>query len=120
MVSSGNYAQNLRLMKVPDLIIKTRVFEKISVLANPAWPMWEDDIQMFLENDWEIIVAPQPNRRDNPAFSQSSTWLSINFLSISPEKVVVEEEETDLKALLEDYGLEVSYSLKNVCFLGLR
>ena len=63
---------------------------------------------MFLENDWEIIHAPEPNRQDVSAFSQSNKWLSMNLLSLSPEKVVIEKDEVGLKALLEDHGFEVS------------
>lgn len=77
------------------------------VLANPERPLWEDDIQMFYENDWEIVYAPEPIRQDKPMFSQSSRWLSINLLNISPDKLVIEQEETGLKALLEDHGFEV-------------
>ena len=40
-------------------------------------------------------------------FCQSSKWLSINVLSISPTKVICEEREKTLQELLSKHGFEV-------------
>lgn len=77
------------------------------VLTNPERPILEEDAVLFKENGWRFIEAPQPNNPSRPWASQSSKWLSMNVLSLSPTCVVAEEQETDLHALLESEGFEV-------------
>ena len=51
--------------------------------------------------------------------SQSSKWLSMNVLSISPTCIVAEEQEVDLHALLEAEGFEViKVPFRAVCEFG--
>ena len=77
------------------------------VLTNPERPILEEDAEIFHRNGWRFIDAPQPNNPIRPWASQSSKWLSMNVLSISPDCVVAEEQETDLHDLLESEGFEV-------------
>ena len=77
------------------------------VLTNPERPILEEDAAIFRANGWRFIDAPQPDNPTRPWASQSSKWLSMNVLSISPTCVVAEEQETSLHALLESEGFEV-------------
>lgn len=79
------------------------------ILTNPERPLREGEEKMFLANDWELVDAPQPvlTNDDMPQYCQSSKWLSMNVLSISPTKVVCEENEKPLQDLLAGLGFEV-------------
>lgn len=77
------------------------------VLTNPDRPLDPEDAECFQKAGWRFVDAPEPNNAICPAFSQSSKWLSMNVLSISPTCVVVEEQEKDLHALLETEGFDV-------------
>ncbi|MFF3400314.1 glycine amidinotransferase [Streptomyces sp. NPDC002659] len=79
------------------------------ILTNPDRPLREDETTMFRENDWKLIEAPQPvlTNEQMPAYCQSSKWLSMNVLSLSPTKVVCEEREKPLQDLLSSLGFEV-------------
>lgn len=77
------------------------------ILTNPERPLFEEDAPIFEKNGWRFIDAPQPNNPIRPWASQSSKWLSMNVLSLSPTCVVAEEQETDLHELLESEGFEV-------------
>ncbi len=79
------------------------------ILTNPERPIAEEEAKIFKDNDWEFITAPQPTCTNDemPMFCQSSKWLSINVLSISPTKVICEEREEPLQKLLNQHGFEV-------------
>eukprot|EP00548_Thalassiothrix_antarctica_P013169 CAMPEP_0194169460 /NCGR_PEP_ID=MMETSP0154-20130528/4122_1 /TAXON_ID=1049557 /ORGANISM="Thalassiothrix antarctica, Strain L6-D1" /LENGTH=605 /DNA_ID=CAMNT_0038880849 /DNA_START=42 /DNA_END=1859 /DNA_ORIENTATION=- len=77
------------------------------ILTNPDRPIAKKDAECFRKAGWRFIDAPEPNNAVRPAFSQSSKWLSMNVLSISPTCVVVEEQETNLQALLEKEGFDI-------------
>jgi glycine amidinotransferase len=79
------------------------------ILTNPERPLREGEEALFVKNGWEFIPAPHPGytNDDMPAFCQSSMWLAMNVLSLSPSKVVVEEREMALKQLLEKLDFEV-------------
>lgn len=79
------------------------------VLTNPDRPIRDDDLPMFTENDWKLIEAPEPvlSNDEMPQYCQSSKWLSMNVLSISPDKVICEEREKPLQELLCSLGFEV-------------
>jgi len=77
------------------------------VLTNPERPVLEEDAALFRANGWRFIDAPPPTNPSRPWASQSSKWLSMNVLSLSPTCVVAEEQEVDLHALLEAEGFEV-------------
>jgi len=68
-----------------------------------------DDLPSFIK-EWDIIIAPRPNKSRNTAFSQlnmCSDWLSVNVLSLDEERVIVEEQQVSLVALLKDHGFKV-------------
>jgi len=79
------------------------------VLTNPERPLKAGEEKFFLDNDWQFIVAPQPTTNNDgmPLFCQSSKWLSMNVLSISPKKVIVEAQEHPLHELLHKHGFDV-------------
>lgn len=79
------------------------------VLTNPDRPIRDDERPMFTENGWQLVDAPEPtlSNADMPKYCQSSKWLSMNVLSISPTKVICEAEEKPLQDLLDDLGFEV-------------
>ncbi|QKV74665.1 glycine amidinotransferase [Amycolatopsis sp. Hca4] len=79
------------------------------VLTNPERPISSGEEKLFLANDWEFVTAPQPltSNDEMPRYCQSSKWVSINVLSISPSKIIVEEQEKPLQDLLSSLGFEV-------------
>jgi glycine amidinotransferase len=79
------------------------------VLTNPDRPIREAERRMFTDDGWQLVDAPEPvlTNDDMPLYCQSSKWLSMNVLSISPEKVICEEQEKPLQDLLDSFGFEV-------------
>lgn len=79
------------------------------ILTNPDRPLREGEERMFLDNDWELIEVPEPvlSNADMPPYCQSSKWLSMNVLSISPTKVICEAQEKPLQDMLAGLGFEV-------------
>ncbi|GAA1542769.1 glycine amidinotransferase [Streptomyces albidochromogenes] len=79
------------------------------ILTNPDRPLRDDELPMFAENGWKLIEAPEPmlSNDDMPDYCQSSKWLSMNVLSLSPDKVICEEQEKPLQDLLSSLGFEV-------------
>lgn len=76
-------------------------------LINPDRLPDNDSARIWLENDWKFIEAPQPVFDNPPPFCLCSKWLSMNLLSLSPNKVIIEENELPLRRLLEDNGFDV-------------
>lgn len=52
----------------------------------------------------QIVEAPQPDMKTVPELCQSSAWLNINLLLLSPDRALVEEKEVTLIRFLESYG----------------
>ncbi|MGD9528526.1 MAG: glycine amidinotransferase, partial [Pseudonocardia sp.] len=79
------------------------------VLTNPDRPIRVAERAFFARNGWRFVDAPDPAYTDDemPRHCQSSRWLSMNLLSVTPELVVCEERETRLHALLRGLGFEV-------------
>ncbi|MCX4245222.1 serine/threonine protein kinase [Paraliomyxa miuraensis] len=79
------------------------------VLTNPERPLHEQEARMFRDGDWQLVDAPQPvlDERDMPLHCQSSKWLAMNVLSLSPTTVVCEHHEEPLHELLDSLGFEV-------------
>jgi glycine amidinotransferase len=77
------------------------------VLINPDRPPVVSEVQMWLDNDWELLVAPQPAFDEVPIYSPCSKWLSMNLLSIGPKTLILEENEVPLHNLLNEYGFEI-------------
>lgn len=59
-------------------------------------------------NTWEIIEAPKPDffMTDLGGYRVVSDWMSINILSLDPKRVIVEEKQKSLIALLKDKGFD--------------
>jgi len=79
------------------------------VLTNPDRPLADAEVDLFRRNEWEFVDAPQPvsSNEEMPTYCQSSKWLSMNVLSISPTKIVCEENERPLHELLDGMGFTV-------------
>lgn len=79
------------------------------VLTNPERPIASADREIFDRNGWQFVDAPLPITGDDdmPDHCQSSMWLSMNVLSLSPTVVVCEAREAPLHHLLDRLGFEV-------------
>jgi glycine amidinotransferase len=79
------------------------------VLTNPDRPIKSGEEKLFLDNGWEFINAPDStsSNDDMPRYCQSSKWLSMNVLSISPVDVICEENEKPLQDLLTELNFNV-------------
>jgi glycine amidinotransferase len=75
-------------------------------LINSERPPLESECKLWSANGWKLLNAPLPAQTDRPVFSQSSYWLSMNLLSISPSQVVIEENELPLFNLLQEHGFD--------------
>lgn len=91
------------------------------ILTNPDRPLRAGEERWFHENGWEFLPAPEPTSTNNqmPAHCQSSKWLSMNVLSLSPTEVICEEQEKPLQDLLDRCGFEVfTVPFRNVFEFG--
>jgi len=79
------------------------------VLTCPDRPLRAKDVQLFRDNNWRVVSGPIPNKINEvmPDFCTCSKWLALNMLSLDEDTVVVEENETEVHALLEsmDFNL---------------
>ena len=58
--------------------------------------------------DWDVIWAPEPvDIGHYPGYCNASTWVSVNLFSVSPDLVIVEEHQTNLRDMLETKGIQV-------------
>ena len=91
------------------------------VLTNPERPLRAGEERLFSDNGWELVDGPQPisTNEQMPRYCQSSKWLSLNVLSLSPTTVICEERERPLHDLLERLGFEVlTIPFRNVYEFG--
>ncbi|UCC85353.1 MAG: inosamine-phosphate amidinotransferase 1 [Gemmatimonadota bacterium] len=80
------------------------------VLCNPA--RINDDTLPEILKQWQVIYSPpmeNTGRYDSDYLSKciGSDWIDMNALSISPNLVVVDRDQTALIKLLEKHGLDV-------------
>jgi len=80
------------------------------VLCNPA--RINDDTLPEILKQWKVIYSPpmeSTDRFDAGYLSKSigSNWIDMNLLSISPDLVVVDQDQTALIKLLEKQGIDV-------------
>eukprot|EP00921_Rhytidocystis_pertsovi_P007953 GHVQ01013152.1.p1 GENE.GHVQ01013152.1~~GHVQ01013152.1.p1 ORF type:complete len:373 (+),score=46.04 GHVQ01013152.1:244-1362(+) len=88
-------------------------------LTNPERPPVHEEVKIFTDNEWELRDVPYPSTDQMPVFCQSSKWLAMNVLSVSQNKIVVEEQEVALAKFLEDLGFDViSVPFRNVFEFG--
>jgi N-dimethylarginine dimethylaminohydrolase len=78
------------------------------LLCNPE-RVRPDMLPDFLKS-WDLIFAPEPGARHEPREGYyrsclASRWMGMNVLSISPDTVIVDEQEPALIKLLESRGL---------------
>jgi glycine amidinotransferase len=77
------------------------------VLVNPERPCVDSSLDLFTENDWQMVPAP-PSVRTGPAPSRDvSSWISMNILMLDQRTVVVEQAETPMIDLMRSLGCEV-------------
>lgn len=55
---------------------------------------------------WEVRYAPPPQGYDSHPMHMSSTWISMNILMINPETAIVDAEQSELRSLLKDWGID--------------
>ncbi len=80
------------------------------MLCNPA--RINDDTLPEILKQWDVIYSPameNTDRYDADYLSKSigSNWIDMNLLSINPNLVVVDQDQTGLIKLLEKQGLDV-------------
>ena len=92
------------------------------MLCNPA-RIGDDTLPEILKQ-WEVIYSPpmeSPQPQDAETLSRSigSAWIDMNLLSINPDLVVVDRDQTGLIKLLEKHGLDViPLKLRHARLLG--
>jgi len=59
-----------------------------------------------LFRDWEVLYAPPPAVPHDPPLHMSSSWVSMNVLSLDERHVVVESQEEPLIRCLRAWGFE--------------
>ncbi len=76
------------------------------MLLNPDRVKSVDQLPKPLRN-WDVIWAPEPvDIGYYPGYCNASKWVSINLLSINPNLVVLEENQHNLRRLLDRYNVE--------------
>ncbi len=76
------------------------------MLLNPNRVKSVDQLPKPLRN-WDVIWAPEPvDIGYYPGYCNASKWVSINLLSINPNLVVLEENQHNLRRLLDRYNVE--------------
>jgi glycine amidinotransferase/scyllo-inosamine-4-phosphate amidinotransferase 1 len=76
------------------------------MLLNPERIKDKSVLPKPLQN-WDVIWAPDPGEVWHyPGFCNSSRWVSMNLLSVSPDLVAVEHSQTELAKRLGAHGIE--------------
>lgn len=76
------------------------------MLLNSARIKSVDQLPESLRN-WDVIWAPEPVDIGHfPGYCNSSTWVSVNLLSVNPNLVVLEEHQHNLRVELEKHKIE--------------
>jgi glycine amidinotransferase len=79
------------------------------VLGNPNRPIvMEPGKQDYFErNGWQVVMAARPAHEKPQPLCYYSIWLSMNFLTLDPKTVIVEETEVFQNEQLDKLGFEV-------------
>lgn len=76
------------------------------MLLNPSRIKSIDQLPEYFRN-WDVIWAPEPiDIGHYPGYCHASTWINVNLLSVSPDLVVLEEHQHNLRILLQEHGIE--------------
>ena len=76
------------------------------MLLNPSRVKSVDQLPKPLQS-WDIIWAPEPGDISYyPGYCNSSPWLNVNLLSVSPTLVALLEGQDELRKLLENKGID--------------
>jgi len=76
------------------------------MLVNPSRVKSKDMLPRAFQ-DWDVIFSPEPvDVGHYPGWCNSSKWINVNLLSVSPSLVIVEEHQHNLRVELEKYGIE--------------
>jgi N-dimethylarginine dimethylaminohydrolase len=76
------------------------------MLLNPERVKSKDQLPKPLRS-WDVIWAPEPvDIGCYPGYRGASKWMNINLLSITPQLVILEERQTNLRDALEEHGIE--------------
>lgn len=76
------------------------------MLLNPERIHSLDQLPLPLRN-WDVIWAPEPVEIGHwPGLCNASKWIGMNLLSVSPDLVVLEEHQHNLRIMLESHGIE--------------
>jgi N-dimethylarginine dimethylaminohydrolase len=80
------------------------------ILCNPA--RVDDETLPEILKQWEVIYSPPMENTDRYSADYlsrciGSDWIDMNALSIGPNRVVVDRDQTALTKLLEEHGLDV-------------
>lgn len=63
--------------------------------------------KLFERNGWEVVMAAKPAHERQMPLCYYSVWLSMNFLTLDPKTVIVEETEVYQNEQLSRLGFEV-------------
>ncbi|CAI6287090.1 hypothetical protein NRS6120_13590 [Bacillus subtilis] len=77
------------------------------VMINPERPCIDDTLNLFRQNNWEIVEAPSSVRGAGFHSPEVSNWISMNVLLLDVDKVVVDIEEEPMIRFLEKLGFKV-------------
>lgn len=76
------------------------------MLLNPSRVKSVDQLPEYFRN-WDVIWAPEPvDISHYPGYCHASTWVNVNLLSVSPDLVILEEHQHELRILLQQQGIE--------------
>jgi glycine amidinotransferase len=70
-------------------------------------PLTDEMVQLFKQNDWEIVPCAEPALDKKPPLSFCSQWLSMNTLLLDSTTIFVEEQETAQIEQFDQLGFEV-------------
>lgn len=77
------------------------------VLTNPERPCANGLLDLFTENDWQVVTAPPSVRTGRSPAHDVSNWISMNILMLDERTAMVETAETPMIELLRSLGCEV-------------
>ena len=70
------------------------------------FPPSNEQLQLWKSNGWKVVDAPTTTSFACSPVSKCKD-LSVNFLSLSPNSLIIEESEVKLYHFLEDLGIDV-------------